>query len=141
MADTINLELVTPEKRMVSAEVAELVARGAEGQFGILPGHANYITMLQPGELSCTVDGERKLFSVAGGFAEVTLDSGIRIMADAAEFAEEIDVERAKAARERAERRLRDYEAEKQELDVARAEAALLRAIARISVAEKAGLG
>jgi len=139
MTDSIKLDLVTPERKLISTEVEEMVAKAFLGEFGVLPGHANYVTLMEPGELSFLEKGEKKLVVVTGGFAEVSLDNGIRIMADAAEFAEEIDVERAKEAKERAERRISDFDPASQEIDILRAEAALKRSLARIQVVERIG--
>jgi len=121
MADIIHLDVVTPERRLVSADVAELKAQAFEGEAGILPGHANYIAVLDAGELAYIEDGDNKVLAVSGGFAEVTLDQGVRIMAESAEFAEEVDLERAESAKERAERRIKDFDPDQQELDMARA--------------------
>lgn len=137
MAETTHLELVTPERRLVEAEVSELTGVAYEGEVGILPGHANYVTILQCGEMSFVENGERKRLIVTGGFAEVTLDEGIRIMAEAAEFAEDIDLDRAKAACDRAERRIKDFTPDGQDVDIARAQGALKRALTRIEVAQK----
>ena len=139
MADMIHLDLVTPERRLVSADVAEMTAQGFLGQFEALPGHANYVAVLQPGELSYTLEGKKHHLALAGGFAEVSLEHGIRILADAAEYADEIDIARAKAAKERAEKMLGEFDPHTQGDDLARAETALKRALARLHVAEKAG--
>lgn len=139
MADTIKLDLVTPERRLISLEVNEVVAKAILGEFGVLPGHANYVTLLEPGEFSFSEKGDQHRVVITGGFAEVSLDQGIRIMADAAEFAEEIDLERAQAARDRAKRRIEDFDPATQEVDIARAEIALKRALARIQVGGRIG--
>ena len=138
MADTIKLDLVTPDRRLVSTEVEDLTAKAVEGEVGILPGHANYITILETGSVSFTEGGKKHVIAVSGGFAEVSLDQGIRIMAESAEFAQDIDVERAKAAKERAEKRIANYDPKSQEVDVARAEGALKRALNRLAAAEHA---
>jgi F-type H+-transporting ATPase subunit epsilon len=140
MADIIHLDLVTPNRRLISADVSELTAKAVQGQVEILPGHANYITILDAGELSYTMAGKKKHVAVTGGFLEVTLDQGIRIMAEAAEFAEDIDVDRAKAAKERAEKRIAEFDRASQSDDIARAETSLKRALARLGVADKAQL-
>ena len=137
MGDTIHLDLVTPERRLISGDVTEMVAKAILGEFGVLPGHANLLAILQPGELSFVQEGKKHHVAVTGGFAEVTLDHGIRIMADAAELADEIDLERAKAAKERAEKRLAEFDPLTQEIDLARAEGALRRSLVRLEVAEK----
>jgi F-type H+-transporting ATPase subunit epsilon len=138
MADTIHLELVTPERRVFAEDVDEITAQAVLGQFGVLPGHANLLALLQPGELVFIAQGKRRHLAVAGGFAQVSLDEGIRILAEAAEFAEEIDVERAKTAKERAEKRLGEFDPATQADDLGLAEAALHRALVRLQVAEKA---
>ncbi len=136
MADTITLDVVTPEARLVHAEVSEIVAQGILGQFGVLPGHANFVGALEPGPLTYEEGGDERTMAVAGGFVEITLEEGIKIMADAAEFAEKIDAERAEAAKERAERRISDYDPSTQETDIVRAEAALARALVRLQVSK-----
>jgi F-type H+-transporting ATPase subunit epsilon len=138
MAETIHLDLVTPDRRLISAEVEQVVAEGVLGEFNVLPGHANFITLLAPGELSFTQGGKKKSVAVCGGFAEVTLKHGVRVMAEAAEFAEEIDRERARAAKERAEKRIAGYEPDS-DINLERAEIALKRALLRLQVAGKAG--
>jgi F-type H+-transporting ATPase subunit epsilon len=137
MADTIHLDLVTPERRLIEADVSELTAEAFEGQVTILPGHANFVTILQCGELAYVENGKRLHLAVTGGFAEVTLDEGIRIMAEAAEFPHEIDLDRAKAACGRAERRITDFAPGAEEIDILRAQSSLKRALNRIKVADK----
>jgi len=137
MDEIINLTLVTPERRLISAQVKQLTARALQGQVEILPGHANYITILDAGELAYEEEGKKRLVAVSGGFAEVTLDQGIKIMAEAAEFAEDIDAERARAAKERAEKRIQAHISTQEEIDLARAETALKRSLIRLQVAGK----
>jgi len=103
-----------------------------EGQLGILPHHAPLMTILQAGELIVRRGGEEDTLAISGGFLEVRPDRVI-ILADQAERAEEIDIDRAEAAKKRAEERL----SKKVEIDTARVEASLRRAIARLTVAEK----
>jgi len=134
---TIQMDLVTPDRRLVSTEVEDIKARAAKGEFEILPGHANYITLLDIGELTYKEKGEVKHVAVTGGFAEVTLDEGVRIMAEAAEFAEEIDTERAESCKERAQKRLEESDPSGQGIDITRANAALRRALVRLDVAGK----
>jgi len=131
---SLKLDIVTAERVVYSQEVDTVVAPGVEGQLGILPHHAPLMTILQAGELVARRGSEEDILAISGGFLEVRPDRVI-ILADSAERAEEIDIERAEAARRRAEERLRDRKAEG--LDETRAEASLRRAIARISVAEK----
>ena len=131
---SLKLDIVTAERIVYSEEVDEVIAPGTEGQLGILPHHAPLMTILQAGELIVRRAGHEDTLAISGGFLEVRPDRVI-VLADQAERAEEIDVARAEAARQRAEERLRDRKVTG--LDEMRAEAALRRAIARISVAEK----
>ena len=129
----LKLDIVTAERIVYSEEVDAIIAPGAEGQLGILPHHAPLMTILQPGELVVRKGSEENIMAISGGFLEVRPDRVI-VLADSAERADEIDTERAEAARKRAEQRL----AEKTpDLDAARVEASLRRAIARLSVAER----
>ena len=131
---SLKLDIVTAERIVYSEDVDIVIAPGVEGQLGILPHHAPLMTVLQAGELVARRDGTEDSLAISGGFMEVRPDRVI-VLADSAERAEEIDVARAEAARNRAEERLRDRKAEG--LDEARAESALRRAVARLSVAEK----
>ena len=130
---TLRLEIVTAERTVFADDVSEVVAWGIEGQLGILPHHAPLMTMLQPGDLLIKKDDEEYYLAISGGFLEVRPDKVI-ILADACERAEEIDVERAEAARHRAEEILKTRPPE---MDTAAAEAALRRSLARIKVAER----
>jgi F-type H+-transporting ATPase subunit epsilon len=133
----LHVEIVTAEKIVYSAEgVDEVVAPGAEGEFAVLPQHAAFITTLAPGEMRIIRSGaDEEIMAITGGFFEVRNDRVV-VLADAAERAEEIDIERAEAARRRAEESLR----EKVELaDLAQTQAALMRALARLRVAERRG--
>ncbi|OIP27451.1 MAG: F0F1 ATP synthase subunit epsilon [Dehalococcoidia bacterium CG2_30_46_19] len=130
---TLRLEIVTAERTVFADDVSEVVAWGVEGQLGILPHHAPLMTMLQPGDLLIKKDDEEHYLAISGGFLEVRPDKVI-ILADACERAEEIDVERAEAARHRAEEILKTRPPE---MDTAAAEAALRRSLARIKVAER----
>lgn len=130
----LKFEILTAE-RMVLAEdeVDAVVAPGVEGELAILPNHAPLITMLQIGELRIRKGGEERSLFVSGGFLEVH-NNKVTVLADVAERAEEIDVERAEEARRRAEERLK---ARPPDLDLAKAEAALRRATYRLRIAEK----
>ena len=101
MADTLSLEVATPERQLVLEQVAEVQVPGKNGYMGILPGHAALLGLLGIGTLTYVVDGKKRYLSVHEGFLEV-LDDHVRVLADVAERAEEIDVQRAKAAFERA---------------------------------------
>ncbi len=132
MADTLQLEIATPMRLVVSDEVDEVVAPGSEGSFGVLRGHAPFLTTLGIGELTYRKGRDEYHLAVAGGFAEVRNDKVI-VLADAAERPEEIDRERAERARQRAEQRLGGRTQE--EIDYVRCNAALLRALTRLHVA------
>jgi len=132
VADTLQLEIATPMRLVVSDEVDEVVAPGSEGSFGVLRGHAPFLTTLGIGELTYRKGRDEYHLAVAGGFAEVRNDKVI-VLADAAERPEEIDRERAERARQRAEQRLGGRTQE--EIDYVRCNAALLRALTRLHVA------
>jgi len=130
------LEIVTPEKIVVSQEVDSVVAPGTEGEFGVLPGHIHFLTGIVPGELRYNTGAGKESMAVTTGFAEVSNDK-VSILVDAAEKTSEIDVERARQAMERARERL-EKDRRTEDIDTLRAEAALRRAIMRIRVVEKA---
>ncbi len=133
MADVFQLEIVTPEKQVVSGTAEEVQIPGKSGYLGILPGHAPLITELAVGEISYRADGERHYLSVAWGFAEV-LPAKVTILAEAAERPEEIDVRRAQEAKQRAEQHLNSQDPN---TDYERALNALKRADVRLDVAGK----
>ncbi len=133
MADKIFLEIVTPEKKVLSETVDIVVAPGEEGEFGALPNHIPFLSKLKVGELRFRVGNSTKYVAIMGGYAEVLPDR-VTILASAAEEATDIDVIRARAARERAERRLKEA---KDRYEFAVAQAALQRALARLRIAEK----
>ena len=130
---TLELEIVTAEHQTYSGDVNAVVADGIEGQLGILPHHAPLVTMLKPGELLIRKGSEETYMAITGGFLEVRPDKVI-ILADACERCDEIDIERAEAAKRRAQERLKTHVPE---IDLQRAEAALRRSLIRIKVAEK----
>jgi F-type H+-transporting ATPase subunit epsilon len=136
VADRLTLEVATPTRLVVTESVDEIVIPGSQGYFGVLPGHAPFLTTLGIGELMYRVGREERYLAVSGGFAEVRNDKVI-VLADTAERPEEIDLPRAERARERAERRLAGRTDE--EVDYVRALAALARASTRISTAGRAG--
>ena len=131
---SLKLDIVTAERIVYSDDVDALIAPGAEGQLGILPHHAPLMTILQAGELLVRKGNDEDILAISGGFLEVRPDRVI-VLADSAERAEEIDMERAESARKRAEQRLIDKSTPG--VDTARCEAALQRAMARLTVAEK----
>ncbi len=125
------LEIVTPQGLVFSEEIDEVTATGSEGEFGVLPGHVPFVTVLRIGMLTCRSGNETKIFFVSWGYAEVG-PGKVLILADSAERSDEIDIERARAAMKRAEERLKKAE----EIDFKRAEAAVERAVTRMQVAE-----
>jgi F-type H+-transporting ATPase subunit epsilon len=130
----LHLEVITPERVMVTEDVDMVEAHGALGEFGVLPGHINFLTSLVPGEVRYMTGDKTRHLATSGGFAEVVSDK-VTFLLETAEFAEEIDVDRARRARERAESALRDLSPD--DKDYKLLELALLRAIARISAASK----
>jgi len=133
LPDKIHLEIVTPDRLLVSADVDEIVVPGADGYLGILPGHAALLASLQAGELWYRTGTDKRYLAVLFGYVEVRPD-GVTILANGAEAAEEIDVSRAEAARKRAEEQLSSATAD---MDIERARIALLRSLARLRVAER----
>jgi len=132
MAEKLFLEVVTPQKAVVSEEVEIVVAPGSEGEFGALKGHTTFLTSLKTGALRYKdATGKERYLFINGGFAEV-LPEKVTILADSAERRKDIDVDRAKSAMNRAEKRL---EAKAADIDLVRAEAALKRALYRIDIA------
>jgi F-type H+-transporting ATPase subunit epsilon len=134
MADTIQLEIVTPERLVVNEAAEYIEIPGETGYLGVLPGHAPLITELAPGELTYRNGNQTKRLAVAWGFAEV-LQTKVTILAEAAERAEEIDTARAEAAKRKAEAELQKSGIEVNE----EAQEALQRAQARLDVAGKSG--
>ncbi len=132
------LDIVTPERKLVSAEVDEVTAPGFYGEFGVLPQHTPYLCQLGVGVLSYRTGSARYFVSIIEGYAEVGPDK-ITILAESAERAEDIDAARAQESRQRAQERMGGQKSE-EELDFDRAELSLKRAIARISVANQSGL-
>jgi F-type H+-transporting ATPase subunit epsilon len=130
MASTIRLELVTPERLVLSEEVDEVVLPGYEGEFGVLPGHTQYLAILNIGILWYRKGSAVTRIALGGGFAEVNHDRVV-VMADTAERADEIDVERAQRARDRAEARLKELSMDDD--TYAKAHAELERALVRMA--------
>jgi F-type H+-transporting ATPase subunit epsilon len=130
---TFNLEIVTPQRLFYRGEAESLRAPGVMGSLGVLARHIPFMTALTPGEVIIRgPDGVRHV-AVSGGFLEV-LKAGVTVLAETAEFAEEIDRTRAEQSRDRAKERLRSRNVE---IDRARAEAALARAVARLRVIQR----
>ena len=129
----LTVEITTVERNVLREEgVDEVIAPGVEGQFAVLPQHAAFMTMLGPGELVLKKGSTEEPYAVTGGFFEV-IDDRVIVLADAAEHAEEIDVARAEAARERARLALERRESIE---DLAAVQAALQRALIRLRIAE-----
>lgn len=127
---SLQLEIVTPDKLVLSKEVDYVGAPGLEGEFGILPGHVPFISALAIGGLYYKAEGKTRYVFVSGGFAEVS-DNKMTVLAESAEEAESIDFARAEDARKRAEARLAHRE---ENVNADRAAAALQRAVRRMSL-------
>lgn len=134
MANTFLLEIVTPDRLLISEAVEEMTAPGVEGEFGVLPGHTPFLTALKAGELKYRKEKSYHHLAVSAGFAEVD-HTKVTVLAETAELAREIDLARAEAAKERALKRIKSWP--KEDIDLGRAQAALERAIARIQVASR----
>jgi F-type H+-transporting ATPase subunit epsilon len=134
MADTIHLDIVTPERVLFSDPVEMVTAPGTLGEFGVLPGHAAFATTLETGEVSIKKESQVLFGAISGGFVEVGGDK-ITILADAAEMANDIDVGRAETAKARAEEDLKNIATEDSEYE--ETAAALKRAENRIKVAAR----
>jgi F-type H+-transporting ATPase subunit epsilon len=132
VADRLTLELATPTRLVVTAEVDEVVVPGSLGYFGVLPGHAPLLATLGIGEVTYRIGRDEYHVSIAGGFAEVRNDKVI-ILGDVAETPGDIDRARAERARDRAEARLAGRNQD--EVDYTRALCALARALTRLRVA------
>ena len=132
MAETLELEVATPERELVREQVSEVQLPGKEGYMGVLPGHAPLLGLLGIGTLTYVAGGAKRSLSIHGGFLEI-LEDHVRVLADLAERAEEIDIQRAKAALARSQE-----QAINPALGVEPAEAlaAIMRAEARIAAAE-----
>lgn len=131
----VKLEVITPYGEVINEEVDEVYATGAEGDFGVLGGHFPFMTAIKTGVLTYKKGNETRYAFINRGYAEV-LNDRVLLLVGSAEKAEEIDLERAKAALARAEERLRRAAAG-EEIDFARAQAALERATTRIQIATK----
>jgi len=136
----IKLEIVTPDRVVVSEEVDIVTAPGVLGEFGVLANHAPMVAAVKIGPLMYRVDGKEEWVALSGGFCEVSHNK-VSFLVESAEKAHEIDVERALKAKERAEKRLQQYQAEAEKIDYARARAALQRALTRLLVAERGRAG
>ena len=137
MSANIRLEVVTPEKLVVSEDAQIVVAPGAEGEFGVLAGHTPFLTTLRLGTIRYQdSEGRERFVLVNGGFSEA-LPNKVTVLAEVAERRRDIDLERALAARQRAQERLDRKASEQAAVDFSRAKAALERALHRIQLAGK----
>ena len=135
MAENIKLEVVTPEKIIVSEDAKIVASPGTLGEFGVLAGHTPFMTTLKTGTIRYTdADGTEHFLFVSGGFAEALPDK-VTILAESAERRRDIDLERAMAALERAQKRMVS-DRQKEEIDFTRARASLERALHRVQLAE-----
>lgn len=134
MAEKLVLELVTPYKVVLTEEVDMITASGVLGEFAVLPGHAALLTSLKIGELTYVQDGQPFYLSLNQGYFEL-VDDKVTILVETAERADEIDLDRARAAFGRAEEALRS--AGRDDKDIILQEAALKRALIRMQVAAK----
>jgi F-type H+-transporting ATPase subunit epsilon len=130
----LHLEIVTPEKLAYEDDVDMVLVPGIDGELGILPHHTPLVSLLGVGELKIRKSGSEESFAIAGGFLQVRPDKVV-VMAETADLASEIDLEKAQEARREAERALESGYVEGADLSVARAE--LQRALVRIRVAER----
>ncbi len=127
----LQLEVVTPDKTVVSAEVEMVVCPGVQGEFGVLPNHVSMLSALKIGDLRYRVNGKDEHVFISGGFADVN-NNVMSVLAESAEKAADIDTARAQSAKERAEKRLA---ARDDKVDTVRAESSLQRAITRLQIA------
>jgi F-type H+-transporting ATPase subunit epsilon len=132
----IDLQIVTPDRLVVRERVDEVQIPGSEGYFGVLPGHTPLLASLAVGELWYRKGMEKTYVAIAFGFAEV-LPDGVTILAQLAERAENIDVERAEAARQRAEERISHP---RSDVDYERARIALTKSLSRLQVSSRVGV-
>lgn len=135
LPQSIHLEIVTPQKRLIGLDVDEVILPGREGYLGVLPGHAPLLSELDVGQVMYRRGSARHYLSLAWGFAEVLSDR-VSVLAEIAERAEDIDRDRAGRARDRAKERLRNQSGD---IDLRRAQIALQKALIRLQVASQAG--
>jgi F-type H+-transporting ATPase subunit epsilon len=133
----LTLEIVTPDRSVVTEQVDEVELPGAEGYFGVLPGHTPLLAALQVGEMWYRVGQEKYFLAIAFGFAEV-LPERVTVLAQVAERAQDIDTERAERAMKRAQERLATKGTTQMELDFERARVAMMKSLIRLQVAGRA---
>jgi len=132
MAERLQLDVITPERRLLSETVDSVTVPGLNGELGILPGHTPLISQLQTGVLTYMQGASTARLLVSGGFVEVNGDR-VSVLADVAEFPEEVDAAQARTAREQAERALGNFVGSEEELDAVREQ--LDRSTARLQLA------
>jgi F-type H+-transporting ATPase subunit epsilon len=132
MADKIQLEVVTPERRVLAESVDMVTVPGLGGELGILPGHTPLISQLQTGVLTYVQEGKSSQLHVSGGFVEVR-DDHVAVLADVAERPDEIDAARAKQSRERLEKQLHSWSGTEEDFELARVK--LERSVVRLQLA------
>ena len=136
MADQLQLEVVTPERRLLSEQVNSVTVPGRGGELGILPGHAALISDLQTGVLSYNEDGTTFQLLVSGGFVEVN-DDRVSVLAEIAERPEEIDATRARDSRDQLEKQMNSWAGSEEDLEKTRTE--FERATVRLQLATQQG--
>ncbi|OGS21163.1 MAG: ATP synthase F1 subunit epsilon [Elusimicrobia bacterium RIFOXYA2_FULL_39_19] len=129
---TVPVEIITPEKLIIKEEMEYISVPGYEGELGILPGHANLLGLLVPGEIRLKKNGETKYLAISGGFVEIHPDK-VEIFAETAEMAEEIDPERVRLSVERAKSQITEGK------NLSQARAQMQRDLARMKVIDKIG--
>jgi len=136
VAETLNLEICALDRSPLRCDAAEVSVPGTQGLFVVLPGHAPLLSTIELGVMQAVLpNGEKRSFAVSGGFVQV-LDNKVLVLSQTAEAGDEIDIERAEAARDRAKKRL---EHPNENTDVHRAEIALKRALNRLYAAGRSG--
>jgi F-type H+-transporting ATPase subunit epsilon len=135
----LTLEIVTPDRALLRDEVDEVVVPGSEGEFGVLPGHTPLLSTLKVGELWYRQGQEKHYLAIAFGFVEVLPDR-VTVLAQVGERAQEIDVQRAERAKQRAEQRLAQAQPQLTQIDfdIERARIALMKSLLRLQVASRA---
>ena len=136
MAEKIQLEVVTPERRVLSEPVDMVTVPGFGGELGILPGHTPLISQLQTGVLTYVQEGKSHQLHVSGGFVEVR-DDHVSVLADVAELPEEIDASRARLSRDKLEKQLNAWTGSEEEFEVTKAK--LDRSVVRLQLASGRG--
>lgn len=135
----LTLEIVTPDRALLREDVDEVVVPGTQGEFGVLPGHTPLLSTLRIGELWYRQGQEKHYLAIAFGFVEVLPDR-VTVLAQVGERAQEIDVQRAERAKQRAEQRLAQAQPQLTQIDfdIERARIALMKSLLRLQVASRA---